>query len=323
MPVASFPRNTAISADAHSPDDIIEMITRHAGALPQVELAYDPPIKTLWITLSPEPRPVFSLDMLTSINKVQRTVHALWGPENYPQSPIRFVTYMHKLNAPIFTLGGDLEFYLECIAKNDRAALGEYARISIDGMIWNASCLKGAAITTAAVRALALGGGIDAPRSCNVMIAERQASFSYPEIKFNHFPIGAVAILSRIVGTRVAHEILSSGKEYTAEEFAKIGVLDAAVDEGEGEAWLRKFAADNLRTHAARLALFGNFFAYDARSFEEGLAHLAKSWTDYMIRLSPIEISYLQKIVAAQDHFLTRAFRMQRKPHRQDDGAAV
>ena len=309
MTLASFTGSYPLPATNYTEDEVVGLVRRHAGELPQLELAYEPEIKTLWITLAPEPRPVFTLDMMTSLNKVQRAVHALWGPEEYSRSPIRFVSHIGKPGSPIFTLGGDLEFYVECIAKNDFAALEEYARISIESIKWNASSLRGSAITAVSVHALALGGGIDAPRSCNVMIAERRASFSYPEIKFNHFPISAVAVLSHVVGPRAAQEILTSGKEYPAEEFARLGVLDDVVDDGGGADWLRRYAKENLKTHRARLALFRAFYEQSGAAFEEELTRLAKHWTDHIIRLTPLEISALQKIISAQDMFLSRMFK--------------
>jgi DSF synthase len=318
MTLMSFTRNSRLSASEYAGDEVVGLIGQQAGELPQVELAYEPEIKVLWITLAPEPRPVITLDMMISLNKVQRAVHALWGPEKYAQSPVRFVAHIAKASSPICTLGGDLEFYLECISRDDFASLEEYARLSIESIKWSASSLRGSAITAASVHALALGGGIDASRSCNVMFAERRATFSYPEIKFNHFPISAVAILSRIVGPRVAQNILASGKEYTADEFANLGVVDAVVADGEGPASLRKYAAENLKTHRARLALFEAFYAQGGAAFESELDHLAKRWSEQITRLTPLEISALQKIVSAQDMFLARMFRTPAPPQVQN-----
>jgi DSF synthase len=310
MTAFSFNQKAAIALDGYPDQDVIGQIKAKTGQTPQIELRYEAEIKTVWLTLAPEPRPVFTFELLASVNKVQRAIHDLWGPEAHTKSPIRFLAYLHKQVGPISTLGGDIEFYLDCIARGDRAGLDEYARLSIAGIIWNDSCLRGSAITIAsAPRGVVLGGGIDAPRSCNVMIAERSASFSYPEVKFNHFPIGAVAVLSRHVAPRAAHEILSAGKEYSAEEFARIGVLDAIVGEGESDAWVRRYITENLKTHAAQLALFQAFSSRVAHSFEEELDNLAKRWTDHMMRLTPVEISQLQKIVIAQDHFLSRSLR--------------
>ena len=90
--------------------------------------------------------------------------------------------------------------------------LQEHARLSIEGVLGNASSLSGTAITMATIEGKGMGGGIDAPLSCNMVIAGEQTSFSYPEVKFNHFPVASVAVLSRRVGTRAAHKLLSTGR---------------------------------------------------------------------------------------------------------------
>ena len=51
-------------------DDVIGSIKQEAGQLRQVELSYEPPNKNSWITLAPEPKPVFTYDMLCSIYAV-------------------------------------------------------------------------------------------------------------------------------------------------------------------------------------------------------------------------------------------------------------
>lgn len=289
--------------------EVIDAIRYNAGFLPEVELAYEPEIKTLWVTIRPELKPVFTLQLLDSLVKIQSTVFALWGaPDQYHRAPVRFLAF--RGTGPFFTLGGDLDFYLDCLAKNDRAALKEYARLSAEGAIWNAGGLKGLVVTLSTIHAKAIGGGIDAPRSCNVMIAEEQASFVYPEIKFNHFPITAVAILSRRMGQRAAEQMLLSGEEMTAEEFHRAGGLEAVVATGTGESWIRKYCADSLPIHAARTALF-SAFNRRAGDLREELAHLGEIWTECMLRLSPSAISKLQRIAQTQDRMLSRVYQRQ------------
>src|SRR5690606_21021916 len=111
----------------------------------------------------------------------------------------------------------------------------DYMRASIEGACLNASALESTAITVSTIHAKAIGGGIDAPRSCNVMIAERSAAFSYPEVKFNHFPITAVGVLSRHLDRKAAMDMLMNGEELSAEDFAARGGLEAVVDDGTGE----------------------------------------------------------------------------------------
>jgi len=289
--------------------EVIDAIRYKAGFLPEVEIAYESAIKTLWVTIRPELKPVFTLQLLDSLVKIQSAIVALWGaPDQYHRAPVRFLAF--RGTGPFFTLGGDLDFYLDCLAKNDRAALAEYARLSAEGAIWNTGGLNGLVVTLSTIHAKAIGGGIDAPRSCNVMIAEEQASFVYPEIKFNHFPITAVAILSRRMGPRAAEKLLMSGEEMSAEAFMEAGGLEAVVPTGTGEAWIRKYCADTLPIHAARTALF-RAFNRRAGDLREELSHLGQIWTDCMLRLSPSAISKLQRIAQTQDRMLARVYQRQ------------
>ena len=286
--------------------EVIDAIRYKAGFLPEVEIAYEPEIKTLWVTIRPELKPVFTLQLLDSLVKIQSAIVALWGaPDQYHRAPVRFLAF--RGTGPFFTLGGDLDFYLDCLAKNDRASLTEYARLSAEGAIWNSGGLNGLVITLSTIHAKAIGGGIDAPRSCNVMIAEEQASFVYPEIKFNHFPITAVAILSRRMGQRAAEQMLLSGEEMSAAEFMAAGGLEAVVPAGTGESWIRQNCSDALPIHAAKTALFT---AFNRRSGDlcEELTHLGQIWTDCMLRLSPSAISKLQRIAQTQDRMLARVY---------------
>ena len=289
--------------------EVIDAIRYKAGFLPEVELAYEAAIKTLWVTIRPELKPVFTLQLLDSLVKIQSAIFALWGaPDQYHRAPMRFLAF--RGTGPFFTLGGDLDFYLDCLAKNDRAALAEYARLSAEGAIWNSSGLNGLVVTLSTIHAKAIGGGIDAPRSCNVMIAEEQASFVYPEIKFNHFPITAVAILSRRMGPRAAEKLLMSGEEMSAQTFMEAGGLEAVVPTGTGEAWIRKYCADSLPIHAAKTALF-TAFNRRAGDLREELSHLGQIWADCMLRLSPSAISKLQRIAQTQDRMLARVYQRQ------------
>ncbi len=286
--------------------EVIDAIRHRAGFLPETQLAYEPEIKTLWVTIRPELKPVFTLQLLDSLVKIQTAVSALWGaPDQYQRAPVRFLAF--RGTGPFFTLGGDLDFYLDCLAKNDRAALAEYARLSSAGAVMNASGLNGLVVTMSTIHAKAIGGGIDAPRSCNVMIAEEQASFVYPEIKFNHFPITAVAILSRRMGARAAEQMLLSGEEMSAQAFMDAGGLEAVVPSGTGEAWIRKYAHDSLPIHAAKTALF-SAFNRRAGDLKEELEHLGQIWTDCMLRLNPSAISKLQRIAQTQDRMLARVY---------------
>jgi DSF synthase len=286
--------------------EVLGEIHNKAGPLAQLKLEYEAAIKTLWVTIAPEPKPVFTFDLVDSVYRLQTAITSLWDRDQYFRSPIRFFAY--RASGPVFTLGGDLDFYLDCIAKSDHSALREYARLSIEGVLGNTSSLSGSAITMATIEGKGIGGGIDAPLSCNLVIAEEQASFSYPEVKFNHFAITAVAVLSRRIGPKAAHGLLSTGTEASASQFEALGALDAVVQTGHGEAWLRKYAAETLPMHGARLNLFEAFYRRRAEEYRTELNLLANAWSDYMLLLTPREISRLQRISIGQDRMLQHIY---------------
>jgi DSF synthase len=299
--------SAALSGLSASPDadEVVGAILDEAGPLPQIALAYEPELRMLWLTIRPEPKPVFTLECLTSVTKVQSAIHRLWKVTGRTSScPIKFLSFRGE--GPVFTLGGDLDFYLDCIATGDRASLREYARVSAAGALWNASGIDGVLITLSTIHAKAVGGGIDAPRSCNVMIAEEPASFIYPEVKFNHFPITAVPVLSRCMGPREAQRVLMSGAEYSAQAFHRVGGLDAVVPAGSGEAWIRDYASECMPMHGARTALFTAF--HRRTRMAEELEHTSAAWVDCMLRLTPLEVSKLQRIARAQERMLARLF---------------
>jgi DSF synthase len=288
-------------AAAARPEEVIAAIRAASGPLPQLELAYEPEIRTLWLTLKPEPKPVFTLPIITSVQKVQRSIIKLW--QDSPERPIQFFAY--RGTGPLFSLGGDLDYYLECLARNDRDGLAEYAARATDVIRLNSNGLKSMVVTLATVHAKALGGGIDPARACNVMIGEEQATFSYPEINYNHFPISAVPILSRHTGPIEAERILLSGMEYSAREFRERGALDEVVPNGTGQDAVRDYAKRCLPTQRARVALFAAF-SRRAGALDADLAEAAEAWVDHIFNLRPIEISKLQRIAHAQERMLAR-----------------
>ncbi|HRK23486.1 MAG TPA: crotonase/enoyl-CoA hydratase family protein [Beijerinckiaceae bacterium] len=283
--------------------DVLDAIYGWAGPLPQVELEFEAELKLLWLTIRPEPKPIFTLQLLDSVVAVQKAIGHLWADLRPHDRPVRFLAFRGR--GGVFTLGGDLDFYLECIATGDRSRLMDYAEASVQGAIGNASGCYGSVITLSTIHAKALGGGIDAPRSCHIMIAERQASFCYPEIRFNHFPITAVPVLSRKLGPMAAEALLLSGDEISAEEFRARGGLEAVVEANQGEDWIRNYCQTNLESAAARLAIYG--MTYEAnRHYEQDLRDSAARWVQAMLNMRPTEISKLQRISQMQEKLLAR-----------------
>jgi DSF synthase len=276
-----------------------EFIRTFSVSTPQISLEYEEDISLLWITLRPEPKPIFTLGLIESVHRVQSSLSQFGSMDSGP------LYLAYRTSGPFFSMGGDLDYYLDCLAKNDRSGLRRYARLAAD-VVWNnMSGINGRIVTLATVAGKALGGGIDPARACNVMIAEEAATFCYPEVNYNHFPITATPVLCRRVPALVAQQILTSGETYTAAEFAGFNLLDAVVPLGTGEDWIRSYTKSNAPRQRAMAGLF-SALTRDSGNWQERLEAAADAWVDHMFHLRPIEISKLQRIALAQERVLAR-----------------
>ena len=73
----------------------------------------------------------------------------------------------------VFNLGGDLEFFLEKIEKNDREGLRDYAIKCVD-LTYNSATHFDLPITTISlIQGTALGGGFEAALANDIIVAEK------------------------------------------------------------------------------------------------------------------------------------------------------
>ena len=96
----------------------------------------------------------------------------------------------------------------------------------------------------AAVNGHTYGGGCELAMACTLRIASENARFGQPEVNLGIIPgYGGTQRLPRLVGKGLALELVITGRAITAEEAARIGLVNKVVPQPE----LMKAAEEMLR----------------------------------------------------------------------------
>lgn len=98
-------------------------------------------------------------------------------------------------------------------------------------------------VTIAAVNGPAIAGGTGLALLCDFTLAVPDAKFGYTEVRIGFVPAIVSTFLLRQVGEKVARDLLLTGRIFSAEEGARLGLINEIV------------ASDRLMTRARELAV--------------------------------------------------------------------
>lgn len=125
----------------------------------------------------------------------------------------------------------------------------------------------------ALVQGQALAGGAGLATACDLLIAARNAQLGYPEIQRGFVPAMVTTLLRRMVGEKVALDLILTGRVLTAEDGRNAGLVSRVVSdadlEREGTAIAARLAESSLSALALTKRLF---FELDGKSFSEGIS---------------------------------------------------
>jgi methylglutaconyl-CoA hydratase len=126
--------------------------------------------------------------------------------------------------------------------------------------------------TCAVVHGPALAGGCGLATCCDFVIATRDATFGYPEVKIGFIPAIVMVLLTHQIGERAARDLCLSGRTIDAEEAHRLGLVSQVVVQADLEGAVNKLARD-LRKNApqAMATIKRMFWRLHGMSTEDGL----------------------------------------------------
>lgn len=268
------------------------------NAFTQLTTYFDPHSQIAWGYMHAEPRPCFTPTLLREL--------LAWGNgmvgmiDDPAHMDVKYFVLASKV-ADTFSLGGDLNLFMQHIAARDRDALRHYAISCIDCSYAVHSHLNRPNVTSIAlVQGQALGGGFESALAANVLIAERGAKMGLPEILFNLFPgMGAMTFLGRRVGHHLAEKIIRSGKLYLAEELHDMGVVDVLAEVGEGESAVYDYVRREEKSRNGILALRAAREVSQPAPYDE-LIRITEIWVDAALRLESKDLRMMERLVSRQ-----------------------
>jgi DSF synthase len=269
----------------------------------QLSACFDRELRAMWLRWKPAPRPNFNPALLRDLDRYCRFMTQTEGriaDDACESTPIEYAVLASGVPG-VFNLGGDLHLFMQLIDREDRAGLLAYGRACIDVLYRNYIGHSLPITTISLIQGECLGGGFEAALSSDLLVAERQSRFGFPEILFNLFPgMGAYSFLERKVGRRTAEEMIGSGRIYSADDMLALGVIDAVVDEGKGESEVASLIGSRSRNRNGLTGIAAARRHVHRLDYQE-LDQVVGTWVDTALRLTARDLKLMQRLVSRQN----------------------
>jgi len=267
----------------------------------QLSMELDVELKTLWFWFHPHPRPCFNSQVLDEILSVQRQLIANRGAilKDGETVALRYVVAASR-SPGVFNLGGDLFLFLECIGARDSVRLARYARACADTILNHFNGYQCHLNTMSLVQGRALGGGFECALASEVIVAERQADFGFPEIKFNLFPgMGGFALVQRKVDARYADKLIVEGGMHSAAAMEQAGIVDIVCEKGAGVPTVQDFIRQARKDKRGQLLRYMRdaVIPLPDRLMQASI----DSWVAAAMELREQDLKLIRRLMTAQD----------------------
>jgi len=263
-----------------------------------LDLRFDARHGVVWCAMRHENSVSWTLPLLRELNDVAEDLRA--EHRDNGGTPVKFFVGA-SLRPGVFNMGGDLGFFLDRVRAGDEQSLRAYAYACCDAIYNNYQGFDAPVVTIALLEGDALGGGLEAALSCQVIIAERGINLGFPEALFHTFPgMGAYSLLSRRLDGARAEKLIMSGRMYKSEDFHELGLIDLLVDKGQGAMRAQAYIAEQHKRHKLLVAMGEVRRRVMPLTLQE-LRDVTDVWIDSVMDLAPINLRKMEMLALAQD----------------------
>ncbi|HEX6589797.1 MAG TPA: enoyl-CoA hydratase-related protein [Longimicrobiales bacterium] len=138
----------------------------------------------------------------------------------------------------------------------------------------------------AGVQGKAWAGGAGLSTACDIVLAAENASFAYTEVRLGFVPAMVMTILRRIVGEKLAFELLTTGDAIDARRAAGLGIVNRVLPNDGFQDAVLDFARELAARSPSALRLTKRlFYGTEGLSFEHAIARGAEVNT--LARMTP------------------------------------
>jgi methylglutaconyl-CoA hydratase len=168
-----------------------------------------------------------------------------------------------------FCAGADLD---ELLASADRTMQeNEASALRLGQIFERIRALPKPVVSLVQGRALAGGAGL--ATACDLLLAAAGAEIGYPEIQRGFVPAMVTTLLRRMVGEKIALDLILTGRVLTADEALAAGLVTRVVPDRELEGEGLELAGRLAGSSASALALSKRlFYETEGKSFVESIA---------------------------------------------------
>jgi enoyl-CoA hydratase len=157
--------------------------------------------------------------------------------DNFEQDDAIRVIVVSGAGGRAFVSGADISEFKERRASEEAAAA--YSRISEGARLRLQETAKP---TIAMIRGYCIGGGVGTALACDMRIAAEGAKFGIPAAKLGlGYAYDGIRKLIDVVGPAYAREIFFTGRQFTAEEVHRMGLVNRVVPDEELEAYVESY----------------------------------------------------------------------------------